>query len=256
MAVTAPTPRVLADVLPRSIARDVVLVVAGAAFVGLAAQISFPLPFTPVPVTGQTFAVLLVGASLGSIRGLLSMVLYMLMGMAGVPWFSDGASGFGGPTFGYIIGFIVAAWLVGFLAERNWTRTVLDTALAMILGSVVIYAIGVTWLKFSLPGLTWAGAVEAGMSPFLFLDLVKVILAAGLFPLVWKLLTRAGLAPREATEDATTQANIATTQATVDADSGSPVSGQAGAAVAAESADAVRPADVDADPTRQPRPYD
>lgn len=198
MAVTAPAPRVLADVLPRTWVRDIILVVGAAAFVGLAAQISIPLGFTPVPLTGQTFAVLLAGAALGTIRGVLSMLLYGVAGMAGVPWFADGASGFAMPSFGYILGFIAAAGLVGFLAERGWTRTAVDTALAMVLGNVTIYVLGVIWLKFALPGTTWAGAVALGMSPFLIGDAIKIALAAGLFPLVWRQLTKRGLAPREA----------------------------------------------------------
>ncbi len=194
MAVTTPAPRVLADVLPRSITRDVLLVIGGAAFVGIAAQIAIPLPFTPVPLTGQTFAVLLAGAALGSIRGILSMLLYSVAGLVGVPWFAAGASGFAMPSFGYILGFIVAAGLVGFLAERGWTRTVLDTALAMVLGNVIIYGVGVTWLKFSL-ATSWASALEMGMTPFLLGDALKIALAAGLFPLVWSQLVRRDLAP-------------------------------------------------------------
>lgn len=196
MAVTTPAPRVLADVLPRSMARDVLLVVGGAALVGLFAQISIPLPFTPVPLTGQTFAVLLVGASLGSIRGILSMLLYTVAGLVGVPWFADGASGFAMPSFGYIVGFIAAAGLVGWLAERGWTRTSVDTALAMVLGNVVIYGVGVTWLKFAL-GTSWASAVDMGMTPFLLGDGLKILLAAGLFPVIWSQMVKRGLAPRK-----------------------------------------------------------
>lgn len=194
MAVTTPAPRVLADVLPRSMTRDVLLVIGGAAFVGVAAQVAIPLPFTPVPLTGQTFAVLLAGAALGSIRGILAMLLYSVVGMLGVPWFAGGASGFTMPSFGYILGFIAAAGLVGFLAERGWTRTVLDTALAMVLGNVIIYGVGVTWLKFSL-ATSWSSAVEMGMTPFLVGDALKIALAAGLFPLVWSQLVKRDLAP-------------------------------------------------------------
>jgi len=196
MAVTAPAPRVLADVLPRSVARDIMLIVGGAAMVGLFAQIALPLPFTPVPLTGQTFAVLLTGAALGSIRGMLSMLLYTVVGLIGVPWFAEGASGFAMPSFGYIIGFIAAAGLVGWLAERGWTRTAVDTALAMVLGNVVIYGIGVTWLKFSL-GATWATAIDMGMTPFLLGDGLKILLAAGLFPVIWSQMVKRGMAPRQ-----------------------------------------------------------
>lgn len=196
MAVTAPAPRVLADVLPRSLARDALLIIGGAVFVGIAAQISLTTPLTPVPFTLQTFAVLLTGAALGTVRGMISLTLYAVAGLVGVPWFADASSGFESVSFGYIIGFILGAGLVGYLAERNWTRTALDTALAMVLGNVVIYAFGVVWLKFALPGTTWAGAIALGMSPFLLVDAVKIGVAAGLFPLVWKQLTKRDLAPR------------------------------------------------------------
>lgn len=215
MAATAPAPRVLADVFPHSVARDALLILGGAVFVGIFAQIAVPLPFTPVPLTGQTFAVLLVGASLGSIRGILSMLLYGLAGVVGVPWFAGGASGFTMPSFGYIVGFVAAAGLVGWLAERGWTRTALDTALAMVLGNVVIYAIGVTWLKFSL-GATWASAIAMGMTPFLIGDGIKILLAAGLFPLLWRQMVKRGLAPRRESGtviDLTDDSAVATTEA-------------------------------------------
>ncbi len=230
MAVTAPAPRVLADVFPRSFARDALLVVGGAALVGIFAQISVPLPFTPVPLTGQTFAVLLVGAALGSVRGMLSMLLYGVAGVLGVPWFASGSSGFTLPSFGYIIGFIAAAGLVGWLAERGWTRNPLDTALAMVLGNVLIYAIGVTWLKFAL-GATWVGAIAMGMTPFLVGDGVKILIAAGLFPLLWRQMVKRGLAPRpdadaviDLTDDADADASVAVTVADEDEDTGAAVS--------------------------------
>ena len=172
-----------------------------AALTAVCSMISIPLPFTPVPLTAQTFAVLLAGAALGSIRGILSMLLYTVVGLVGVPWFAEGSSGFSMPSFGYILGFIAGAGLVGWLAERGWTRTPLDTALAMVLGNVVIYAIGVPWLKVAM-GATWAGAVQMGMTPFLIGDGIKIVLAAGLFPLLWRLMTRNGLAPRSTTDSA------------------------------------------------------
>lgn len=200
MALTTPAPRVLADALPGSLVRDVILVLGGAGFVGLAAQVAVPLPFTPVPVTGQTFAVLMVGAALGSVRGLVSMAIYMVAGLAGVPWYANGSTAFGeggalAPSFGYIIGFVAAAALVGRLAERGWTRTPWQTAGAMILGNVVIYAIGMTWLKFSLD-MPWGVAISKGVAPFLIGDGLKVLLAAGLFPVAWLGLRKAGLTPR------------------------------------------------------------
>jgi biotin transport system substrate-specific component len=193
MSLAAPAPGVLADALPRSAVRNVLLVIGGAAFVGLAAQISIPLPFTPVPVTGQTFAVLLTAAALGTWRGVSSMLLYAAMGLVGVPWFAEGSTAFREGalvvTFGYIVGFIVAAAVVGWLAERGNTRTPLRTAGLMVLGNVVIYAIGATWLAAAI-NVSLGKALSLGVQPFLLGDALKVALAAGLFPLAWRAIER------------------------------------------------------------------
>lgn len=185
MAFAAPAPRVLADFASRTAVTQVVLVLGGAAFVGLAAQVIIPLPFTPVPLTLQTFAVLLVGAALGSLRGVLAMTVYAVAGMVGVPWYAEGKSGFGGATFGYIIGFILAAYIVGRLAERGASTTALRTTGLMVVGNIAIYAIGVSWLKFSIDA-SWGTAIALGMTPFIIGDIVKIALAAGLLPLSWK----------------------------------------------------------------------
>lgn len=185
MTFATPAPRVLADYAARNAVTQVALVLGGAAFVGLAAQIAVPLPFTPVPLTLQTFAVLLTGAALGSLRGVLAMTIYAIAGVAGVPWFSEGSSGFGGASFGYILGFILAAFIVGRLAERGASTTSLRTAGLMVVGNIVIYAVGVAWLKISLDA-TWATAIALGLTPFLIGDAIKIALAAGLLPLSWK----------------------------------------------------------------------
>ena len=192
MAITTPAPRVLADVVARSWVANVVLVLGGAAFVGISAQVIIPLPFTPVPLTLQTFAVLLVGAALGTWRGVASMVVYAAVGVVGVPWFSGGSSGWGGASFGYILGFIVAAGVVGRLAERGATLTAVRTAGLMVIGNLVIYAIGVTYLKFAID-VTWGSALALGVAPFLIGDALKIALAAGLLPGTWRLLARSGL---------------------------------------------------------------
>jgi len=189
MALATPAPRVLADFAARTWVAQVALVVGGAAFVGLCAQVAIPLPFTPVPLTLQTFAVLLVGASLGSLRGVLSMLLYVVAGVAGVPWFSQGESGFALASFGYILGFIVAAYIVGRLAERGATHSVLRTAGLMVVGNLAIFAVGVTWLKFAID-VTWIEAFTLGVLPFLLGDAIKIAAAAGLLPGVWRLLQR------------------------------------------------------------------
>lgn len=196
MAIAAPQPRVLADLVAQTWVRNLVLVVGGAAFVGLSAQIFFYLPWNPaVPVTLQTFAVVLSAAALGSVRGVLSMLLYAVAGVVGVPWFAEGSSGYTAPSFGYIIGFIVAAFVVGRIAEHGATRTFARSVGLMILGNVIIYAIGATWLKYNL-GIPWFGADSAwayGVRDFIVGDALKILAAAGLLPLAWAGLRKAGL---------------------------------------------------------------
>ncbi len=191
-------PAVLADVWTdraegvRALGRQAVLVVGGAAFVGLAAQIAIPLPFTPVPLTLQTFAVLLACAALGSLRVIMAMSLYAVAGMVGVPWFAEGSSGFALASFGYILGFIVAAGIVGRIAEHGATLSAWRTAGLMIIGNLAIYSIGVTWLKYAIDS-TWVTALQLGVVPFLIGDALKIALAAGLLPLTWLGLRKAGL---------------------------------------------------------------
>ena len=201
----APHHRVLADTLVPSrsralaLATDAALVVTGTALVAVAAQIA--IPFWPVPLTAQTFAVLLVGVALGPLRGAISLGLYLVIGVLGLPVFAQGLSGslFALTTGGYIIGFVVAAALVGWLARRAWDRKVLGMFVTYISGSLVIYAFGLPWLFVSLSNLgptVWQDAlgydtligatVGAGMLPFLLGDLLKAVVAAALVPLAWK----------------------------------------------------------------------
>ena len=182
-------PLVLADALPGARVRDAALVVGGAAFVGLAAQLSFPLPFTPVPVTGQTFAVLLAGAALGWQRGLASMLLYLVAGVAGIPWFASGSSGASSPSFGYIVGFVIAAAAVGRLAGAGADRTPFRTAGLMVLGNLLIYLVGVPWLAVAMD-VPLGQAVALGLTPFLVGDAVKIVFAAGLLPAAWRVVDR------------------------------------------------------------------
>jgi biotin transport system substrate-specific component len=184
-----PRDRVLGDLLPGDRARDVALVIGGAVFVGVAAQLSVSVPGTPVPVTGQTFAVLLTGAALGPGRGLLSMALYVVAGGLGVPWFAEAGSGWGGASFGYLVGFILAAAVVGRLAAGGGDRTPARTVATMVLGTVLIYALGVPWLMASLDFGLGAG-LRLGVRPFLVGDALKVLVAAGILPGVWRLVGR------------------------------------------------------------------
>ncbi|MER7973595.1 biotin transporter BioY [Streptomyces sp. NPDC096080] len=188
---TAPTStgQVLADLLPASRVRDAALVVGGAVLTGVAAQIAVPVPGSPVPVTGQTFAALLVGTSLGAGRGFLALALYAVAGVAGVPWFAEGGSGAGAVSFGYVLGLLLASAAVGALARRGADRSVLRTAGTMLLGEAIIYAVGVPYLAYAA-GMSFSAAVAAGLTPFLIGDAVKAALAVGLLPTAWKLLDR------------------------------------------------------------------
>lgn len=179
-------PLVLADLLPGTLVRDLLLVGGAAGFVGALAQISVHLSFTPVPITGQTLGVLLAGTALGWKRGTAAMVLYALAGLAGVPWFASHQSGYVGASFGYIVGFVLCAALCGFLAERGADRSILKSVPAMAAGEVVMYGIGVIWLGVDLhvgPGK----AIALGLTPFLAGDAIKAALAAMLLPGAWKL---------------------------------------------------------------------
>lgn len=154
----------------------------------LCAQAEIRLPFTPVPITGQTFAVALTGAVLGSRAGALAMILYLLEGCAGLPVFAGGAAGawhLAGPTGGYLLGFIPGAWLAGFLAERGWDRRPLGAFALMLLSSLLVLALGAAGLsRFMPPG----ALLETGVLPFLPGDLAKAALAAALLPGAWRLL--------------------------------------------------------------------
>lgn len=170
--------------------RHITLIVAGALFVVLCARVV--IPTQPVPFTGQTFGVLLVGGALGFRRGLAALLLYLAIGAIGVPVYSEGRAGIAviqGATGGYLIGFVVAATVVGRLAELGWDRRIGGALAMMAIGTAIIYAIGVPWLKVTL-GLSWPDAVAGGMTKFLLWDAAKLALAAGIFPAAWWLIGR------------------------------------------------------------------
>jgi biotin transport system substrate-specific component len=189
MQATVPS-RVLAGaVLPRSTTWTIALVVGFALLTAAAAQIRITLPFTPVPITGQTFAVLLAGASLGGLAGGASQLLYVALGAIGLPFYANGDSGWEvvqGATGGYLVGFIVAAYIVGFLAERQQDRTISSAVPAFLTGSVVIYLFGVPWLAHTVD-VSWTEAAALGLTPFVIGDLIKAAIAGTLLPLGWKL---------------------------------------------------------------------
>jgi biotin transport system substrate-specific component len=181
---------VLADLVPGAWIRDAVLIVGGACLTGLSAQVSIHIPaITPVPFTLQTLAVLLTGAALGSVRGVLSMGLYLVAGGLGVPWYANHEHGFGGASFGYVIGFVIAAGVVGELARRGNDRSVVSSIGLMVLGDAVILTIGTIWLANYLH-VPAAKAIELGVTPFLITDALKVTIAALALPAAWKLVRR------------------------------------------------------------------
>lgn len=188
-AVAAP-PQVLADVVSRTRVRDAVLVLGAALLTAACAQISIPLPGDPVPITGQTFAVLLTGAALGANRGALGQLLYVSLGFVGLPFYADGASGpdvIWGATGGYLVGFVVAAWVIGRMAEARLDRSPVKALPLFTIGSLIIFAFGVPWLAVSAD-LSIGKAIELGFVPFIPGGIVKALLAAGLLPTAWRLV--------------------------------------------------------------------
>jgi len=170
--------------------RDLLLVGGFSVFTALCAQVSFHIPITPVPITLQTLAVLLTGAALGSRRGALAMLLYLAEGAAGLPVFAGGTGGFVhlvGFTGGYLWSYPFAALVAGLLCERRLDRRFLTSALAMLPGTLVIYAFGVPWLAVSLH-LNLLTAFMLGMVPFIPGDLIKLVIAAALLPVAWSIV--------------------------------------------------------------------
>jgi biotin transport system substrate-specific component len=186
---TTLAPTIYTRTFPRAAGwlRDLVLILLGALFIAALAQVEIPLPFTPVPITGQTFGVLLVGAALGSKRGALSLASYLAMGIVGLPFFAGGAHGLNiviGATGGYLVGFVIAAYVIGLLAEHGLERSLRTSILPFLIGTVIIYVCGVTWLTIVLGSL--GKAVAAGLIPFLIGDAIKLVAAALVLPAAWK----------------------------------------------------------------------
>jgi biotin transport system substrate-specific component len=161
--------------------------------VALSAQVTFHLPGTPVPISGQTFAVLLVGSAYGATRGVTTIALYLAVGIVGLPVFSSGTSGWeqvSGATGGYLVGMLIAAGIAGLLAQRGLDRKISSAVASMLTGNVVIYVFGLAWLYHELPNATFTSTLEAGLYPFVVGDLVKVYLAGALLPGAWSLVRR------------------------------------------------------------------
>lgn len=182
----------LVDVLwpAKSLTRNVLLVMATSLLLALSAQIALPLPFSPVPVTFQTFVVLAAGAVLGSRLGALSVLVYLTEGMIGLPFFAKGAAGLAylrGVTGGYLIGFVAAAFIVGLLVERGFGRKVSTAMVAMGIGNVVLYVFGIAWLQMIL-NITTTKALFLGLYPFIAGDLYKIGIGTLLLPILWNFL--------------------------------------------------------------------
>jgi biotin transport system substrate-specific component len=188
---TTLAPTIYARTFPRAAGwlRDLILIMLGTLFVAALAQVKIALPFTPIPLTGQTFAVLLVGATLGSNRGAASMLLYVIFGALGLPVFAGGASGIAylsGATLGYLVGFVIAAYIIGLLAERGLERRVRTSIIPFFVGTIIIYVCGVAWLAVMLGSIS--KAIVVGLLPFLIGDTIKLIAASLVLPAAWKLV--------------------------------------------------------------------
>jgi biotin transport system substrate-specific component len=186
----APSTVIIDRVIPRSIVMDIVLVVAGAALTAGLAQLVIPM--WPVPITGQTLAALLVGASLGWVRGASAIALYAVVGLLGAPVSAPSAAGghltglawLAAPSFGYVIGMVLAAGLVGWFAQLRWDRVWWKAIIAFLLAEVVIYAVGLPWLA-AVTGGTPEQVIAWGLTPFIVGDLIKAAIAAALLPAAW-----------------------------------------------------------------------
>jgi biotin transport system substrate-specific component len=196
------------------LAFQVACAVGGSLLMAGLAQVVVHLPFTPVPITGQTLGVLLIGAAYGPALGAATILLYLAWAIVGLPVFAPNADGshetglqvlaFAGTTGGYLWGFVLASALVGWLSRQGWDRSIRSSISAMLLGSIVIYAVGLPWLHHALPAVlgepvSWQTTFELGLYPFLIGDTVKLLLAAGLLPLAWRALQR--LRPGDEPED-------------------------------------------------------
>lgn len=181
-------PTVVDRFIKKSLTADIALVLSGTTLTAIAAQMS--IPNQPVPFTFQTLAVLLVASTLGMVRAALSLTLYAVVGALGLPVFTAQAHGIEylfGATGGYIIGFILAAILVGWLAERGWSKSSIGMVASYLLGSLVIYAIGSSWLTYGYLAGDWQKGLALGVIPFLIWDAVKAFIAAAIVPEAWRI---------------------------------------------------------------------
>lgn len=180
-------------VLPRSTAlTKALLITGGALFLALLAQVAIPVPGSPVPVTGQTLGVLLLATAYGANMGLATFALYLLAGFAGAPVFAGHGYGIDrlvGPTGGYLAGMFIASWVLGALAGRKWDQKLFSAFTTMLIGDVIIFGFGLIWLQH-FTGKDWAWTINAGLTPFIFGELLKIAIAGTSLPALWKVVGR------------------------------------------------------------------
>jgi biotin transport system substrate-specific component len=182
-----------ATVFPRSTAlTQALFVMGGVGFISLMAQVAIPVPGSPIPVTGQTLAVLLIGTTYGARLGLMTFATYLLAGVAGAPIFAGSTHGIEkviGATGGYLVGMLIASFLLGYLADRKADQKFKTSFPALLLGDAVIFFFGLTWLHYSLD-LSWSATFAAGLTPFIFGEILKIAITATSLPLIWRKISR------------------------------------------------------------------
>jgi biotin transport system substrate-specific component len=180
-------------VFPRSSAlNNVLLITVGTLFIAGLAQIALPIPGSPVPVTGQTLGVLLVGTSYGAVLGLSTFLTYLLVGLAGAPFFANGSHGLAtltGATGGYLVGMLVASLVVGFLAGHRWDQRLRTALPTMLLGDAIIFSFGLVWLH-AFTGKNWSWTLAAGFTPFIIGEVLKIAIAGTSLPIVWRFVQK------------------------------------------------------------------
>ena len=179
--------------IPKStIQTKVALVIGGAAFLSLMAQISIPVPGSPVPVTGQTLGALLLGSAYGASLGFTTFATYLIVGIAGVPVFASGGHGFArlsGATGGYLVGMLLASLITGYLAGKKWDQKILTVIPTMLIGDLIIFAFGLTWLHHAIHA-TWSVTFKAGLTPFIFGEVIKIAIASTAMPTLWRFVPK------------------------------------------------------------------
>jgi biotin transport system substrate-specific component len=175
-----------------TVASQISLILTGTVFLAVMAQIAFPIPGSPVPFTGQTLGVLLLGTAYGAGLGASTVAFYLLMGMAGAPIFSSGTGGIErivGPTGGYLVGMLISSLVLGALAGRKWDQKIKTVIPTMIIGNLIIFAIGLLWLN-QYTGQSWLWTFEKGFTPFIFGEIIKIAIASTALPTVWKYVAK------------------------------------------------------------------